>query len=189
MLPLRIAALDTVFAQGSLDNVEILCWEDGIADARVYNGVAGLDTSKVSCALTRDQGCMVHSEGPVVLVLAYLAPEDVLISFACLGVLGKVIATKGNTTIFFWSFTQENAEHWLQRVLLAKFVDFLKLLHETFELVIRAHWCKSDDSSESIVLDARCLVSLKNFQSLNTWRSFTLLKAKWQFSEETIDVA
>lgn len=163
MCSLRITAFDAVIAQGSFDDIKVFCWEDCIADAGVNDGVLCLNTSKVSLALTGVQTSMIHSECPVVLILANFTPENVFLRQTCLCIRGKVIAAKSNAAIFLWRLTQEEAEHGLERVLLTKLVNFLKLLHETFELVISAHGCKTDDTSKPIVLDTRWLVSLQNF--------------------------
>jgi len=111
---LRITALDAVIAQFSFDDIKVFSWEDCIADAGVDDGVLCLNTSKVSLALTGVQTSMIHTESPVVLILADFTPENVFLRQACLCILGKVIATKSNAAIFLWRLTQEEAEHGLE---------------------------------------------------------------------------
>lgn len=121
--------------------------------------------------------------------LVHVAPKDVFLGQASLGVLRQVIASERDAPVLVRCLAQEDAEHGLKGVLGTELVDLIELLHEALQVSFGARGCEADDAGEPVVLDSRGLVCLQYLHALDARCAVTLFEAHQRFIQEPVDIA
>jgi len=189
VLALRLVALYADLAESFGDKLVVGCWQDGVADASVDDGLARFDSTEIIVLSASVQEASTrHSKGPIVLCLVYIAPEYILLGEAGLCILGQIVAAESDTAILIRGFAQENTKHGLKGVLRAKLVNLGQLLHEALQVAVGAGGRQADDAGEAVAVDAGGLVRLEDLHVFDAWCLVSLLEANLCFVQESIYV-